>query len=117
MLSQQSMAKVLQLKQQLQGLNKGASSINDYILKVRGIGDGLQSVGQAVSDRDFLLNVLNGLGHEYHPVVLLVSQQHGITLHEAQYMLTIHEQRIEHLNSVASIDVPQPAKFVNNSGG
>ncbi|KAL5749214.1 hypothetical protein ACOSP7_023817 [Xanthoceras sorbifolium] len=117
MFSQQSMAKVLQLKQQLQGLNKGASSINNYILKVRGIGDGLRSVGQAVSDRDFLFNVLNDLGHEYHPVVLLVSQQHGITLHEAQYMLTIHEQRIEHLNSVASIDVPQPANFVNNSGG
>ncbi|KAL5736391.1 hypothetical protein ACOSQ2_031179 [Xanthoceras sorbifolium] len=32
-------------------------------------------------------------------------------------MLMIHEQRIEHLNSVASIDVPQSANFVNNSGG
>ncbi|KAL5799537.1 hypothetical protein ACOSQ4_032421 [Xanthoceras sorbifolium] len=117
MFSQQSMAKVLQLKQQLQSLKKGASSINDYILKVRGIGDGLRSAGQAVSDRDLLLNVLNGLGHEYDPVVVLVSQQHGVTLHEAQYMLMIHEQRIEHLNSVASIDVPQSANFVNNSGG
>ncbi|KAL5748355.1 hypothetical protein ACOSP7_025385 [Xanthoceras sorbifolium] len=117
MFSQQSMTKVLQLKQQLQGLKKGSSSINDYILKVKGIGDGLRSAGQVVYDRDLLLNVLNGLGHEYDPVVVLVSQQSGITLHEAQYMLMIHEQRIEHLNSVASVDVPQSANFVNNSGG
>ncbi|KAL5793692.1 hypothetical protein ACOSP7_002286 [Xanthoceras sorbifolium] len=117
MFFQQFMAKVLQLKQQLQSLNKDASSINDYILKVKGIGDGLRSAGQAIFDRDLLLNVLNGLGHEYDPVVVLGSQQHRVTLHEAQYMLMIHEQRIKHLNSVASIDVPQSTNFVNNNGG
>ncbi|KAL5778513.1 hypothetical protein ACOSQ2_009250 [Xanthoceras sorbifolium] len=116
MFSQQSMAKVLQLKQQLQGLKKGSNSINDYILKVKGIGDGLRSAGQVVSDRDLLLNVLNGLGHEYDPVVVLVSQQSGITLHEAQYMLMIHEQRIEHLNFIVSVDISPSANFVDNNG-
>ncbi|KAL5830411.1 hypothetical protein ACOSQ3_019879 [Xanthoceras sorbifolium] len=115
--SQQSMAKILQLKQQLQSLKKGSSSINDYFLKVKSIGNGLRAVGQAVSDRDLLLNVLNGLGHEYDPVVVLVSQQHSITLLEAQYMLLIHEQRIDHLNSAVHVDVFSSANFVSNNSG
>ncbi|KAL5751217.1 hypothetical protein ACOSP7_025820 [Xanthoceras sorbifolium] len=40
--------------------------------------------------------VLNGLGHEYDPVVVILSQQQStLSLHEAQYMLMTHEQRIE----------------------
>ncbi|KAL5735753.1 hypothetical protein ACOSQ2_030541 [Xanthoceras sorbifolium] len=38
--SQQSVAK------------KGSSSIADFILKVKGIGDGLRSAGQVMTDRD-----------------------------------------------------------------
>ncbi|KAL5790440.1 hypothetical protein ACOSQ2_005328 [Xanthoceras sorbifolium] len=81
-------------------LKKGSSSIADSILKVKGIGDGLRSAVQVMTDRDLLLNVLNGLGHEFNPlVVMITSQQNTISLHEAKYMLMIHEQRIEHLNT------------------
>ncbi|KAL5734434.1 hypothetical protein ACOSP7_032295 [Xanthoceras sorbifolium] len=77
----------------------------------------IESAGQAMSDQDLLLNVLNGLDHEYDPVAVLVSQQSGVTLHEAQYMLMIHEQRIEHLNSTVYVDISLSVNFVNNNGG
>ncbi|KAL5739513.1 hypothetical protein ACOSQ2_028693 [Xanthoceras sorbifolium] len=99
--------------QQLQVLKKGSSSIVDFILQIKGIGDGLRSVREVVTDRDLLLNVLNGLGYDFDPVVVI---QCTMTLHKAQYMLMIHEQRIEHLNSAGQIDVPQPtANFVANA--
>ncbi|KAL5756776.1 hypothetical protein ACOSP7_021207 [Xanthoceras sorbifolium] len=56
--SQQSLTKVLQLKQQLQSLKKGSSTISEHFLKVKSIGNGMRAAGQAVSDRDLLLNVL-----------------------------------------------------------
>ncbi|KAL5737145.1 hypothetical protein ACOSQ2_031933 [Xanthoceras sorbifolium] len=48
---------------------------------------------------------------EYDLVVVLVSQQSSVTFHEAQYMLMIHEQRIEHLNSSVQVEVPPSANF------
>ncbi|KAL5742812.1 hypothetical protein ACOSP7_029544 [Xanthoceras sorbifolium] len=115
--SQQSLAKVLQLKQQLQSVKKGSSSISEYVIKVKGFGDGLKSAGQTVTDRDLLLSVLNGLGHEYDPVVVLISsQQTTMSLYKAQYMLMTHEQLIEHLNSVSQVDISSSANLtVNNS--
>ncbi|KAL5798929.1 hypothetical protein ACOSQ2_003749 [Xanthoceras sorbifolium] len=103
--------------QQLQVFKKDSSYIADFILKVNGIRDGLRSTGQVVTDRDLLLNVLNGLSHDFDPVVVMItSQQSTMTLHEVQYMLMIHEQRIEHLNSDRQIDVPQPTvKFIANA--
>ncbi|KAL5855714.1 hypothetical protein ACOSQ4_005516 [Xanthoceras sorbifolium] len=108
--------------QQLQNLRKVSSSIADFVLKVKVIGDGLRSAGQVITDRDLLLSVLNGLGHDYDPVVVMItSQQHSVSLHEAQYMLMIHEQQIEHLSSISQIEVSAPtANFVaqhNSNGG
>ncbi|KAL5740662.1 hypothetical protein ACOSQ2_029842 [Xanthoceras sorbifolium] len=103
--------------QQLQSVKKGSSSISEYVIKVKGFGDGLKSAGQTVTDRDLLLSVLNGLGHEYDPVVVLISsQQTTMSLYKAQYMLMTHEQLIEHLNSVSQVDISSSANLaVNNS--
>ncbi|KAL5751862.1 hypothetical protein ACOSQ2_022369 [Xanthoceras sorbifolium] len=99
--SRESLAKVLQVKQQLQNAKKGSSTISEFILKVKSFGNGLKCAGQVVTDQDLLLSVLNGLGHEYDPVVVILSQQQfTLSLHEAQYMLMTHEQRIEHFNVV-----------------
>ena len=71
-----------------------------------------------MSDQNLLLSVLNVLSHEFDTVVVLVSfQQNSMSLHEAQYMLMIQEQMIEHLNTVAHVDVIPSANFVSNSNG
>lgn len=65
-----SRARVLQLCFQLQLINKGSMSINDYILKMRRVADNLNAAGQIISDEDLILYILGGLGSEYDLVVV-----------------------------------------------
>ncbi|KAL5761071.1 hypothetical protein ACOSQ2_019909 [Xanthoceras sorbifolium] len=113
--SQQSLAKVLQLKQQLQNAKKG--SISEFVLKVKGIGDALKGAGEVVQNRDLLLSILNGIGHEYDFIaVFIANHSHTMNLQETQYMLMVHEQRIEDLSSTSHIDVANvSANFVANN--
>lgn len=63
-------------------------SIQDYILRMRGIADFLNSAGLIISDDELLLYILRGLSREYDPIVInLTSRQESIFLQEAQYML------------------------------
>jgi hypothetical protein len=57
------MARTMQLRQQLGNIKKGSSSVSDFVLKVKNIGNSLKSAGDRVTDRDLLLSILNGLGH------------------------------------------------------
>ena len=83
-----SKARVLQLRFQLQSTKKGDLSIQDYILKMRGIADSLNSTGLILSDKELLLYILGGLGNEYDPVVInLTSRHESVSLQEAQYLL------------------------------
>ncbi|KAL5798917.1 hypothetical protein ACOSQ2_003737 [Xanthoceras sorbifolium] len=90
--SQQSMAKVLQLKQQLLCLKKGANTVSEFMLKVKSIGDSLKATGEVVRDNDLILSILNGIGHEYDPVAVLISlQKQTMSLQEVQCQLMIHK--------------------------
>ena len=60
-----TLARKMQLKQELSNVKKGNLSINDYVLKVRNIVEKLGSIGVAVEDEDMVLVVLNGLGKDY----------------------------------------------------
>ncbi|KAL5836933.1 hypothetical protein ACOSQ3_014102 [Xanthoceras sorbifolium] len=53
--SQQSLAKILQLCQQLQNIKKGSDSISDFILKIKNIGDALMAVGE---EEDLMADLL-----------------------------------------------------------
>lgn len=78
-----SRARLLQLRFQLQSVKKGSLSINDYILKMKSIANGINVAGQAISDEDLILYILGGLGSEYDPVVInLTSRQDSISLSE-----------------------------------
>ncbi|KAL5850765.1 hypothetical protein ACOSQ4_008778 [Xanthoceras sorbifolium] len=101
--SQKSMAKILNLSQQLQTITKGSHSVSDFVLKIKNIGDALSTAGEEVSERDLLLSLMHGVGYKYDAVVVLISSQRStISLEEAQVLLLIHEQRIEELNSLNS---------------
>ena len=58
--SQQSLAKFLQLKHQLQNVKKGSNTISEFVLKTKTIGDSIKAAGQIVSDFDLILSILNG---------------------------------------------------------
>ncbi|KAL5794665.1 hypothetical protein ACOSP7_003259 [Xanthoceras sorbifolium] len=98
--SQQSLAKILQLRQQLQNIKKGSDSISDFVLKIKNIGDALMAVGEEVTERDLLMSLMNGVRHDYDPVVVLISNQHQtMTLKDAHFSFLMYEQRLLHLDS------------------
>ncbi|KAL5782158.1 hypothetical protein ACOSP7_007187 [Xanthoceras sorbifolium] len=104
--SKHSMARVLQLKQKLQNVKKGSSAISEFFIQIKSLSDSLKAAGHVVIECDLMLSVLNGLGHEYDPVVVLISnEQKTMSFHYAQYLLMMHEQRIEQLNSTTQLEV------------
>ncbi|KAL5856396.1 hypothetical protein ACOSQ3_003854 [Xanthoceras sorbifolium] len=117
------MAKILNLRQQLQTIKKGSHSVSDFVLKIKNIGDALSAAGEEVSERDLLLSLMHGVGHEYDSVVVLISSQRStMSLEEAQFLLLMHEQRIEELNSPTGFGGPTANYAANsirgeNSGG
>ncbi|KAL5788342.1 hypothetical protein ACOSP7_005291 [Xanthoceras sorbifolium] len=99
---------------------KGTLSISDFIMKIGTIGDALITAVHEVSDYDIILSILNGLGHEYDPVVVLISSQaKTMNVQDVQYLLMLHEQRIEQLNTSSVIDVSLgvSANFVTHFDG
>ncbi|KAL5839746.1 hypothetical protein ACOSQ4_012354 [Xanthoceras sorbifolium] len=110
------MAKVLQLKQQLQNTKKRTLSISDYFLKIKTLGEALMVAGQIVTEYNLVLSVISGLGHDYDLVVVLLSSQHKYISLNTQYMLMVHEQRIDQLNSVSQVEISNVmANYTSNS--
>ncbi|KAJ8768405.1 hypothetical protein K2173_021558 [Erythroxylum novogranatense] len=94
------MAKVMQLRNQLQTTRKGGESVTDFVLKIKNIGDELLAAGDDIKEKDLIMSVLNGIGHEFDSVVVLISSQlETVSLENTQYQLMLHEQRITQLNS------------------
>ncbi|KAK2640656.1 hypothetical protein Ddye_028451 [Dipteronia dyeriana] len=63
--SQRSLARIMQLKQHMQSLKKGSDPISDFVVKIKVVGDALVAAGETASDRDMIMNLLNGVGHKY----------------------------------------------------
>uniref|UniRef100_A0A803Q3J9 Integrase catalytic domain-containing protein n=1 Tax=Cannabis sativa TaxID=3483 RepID=A0A803Q3J9_CANSA len=97
-----SRARLLQIRGLLQSTKKGSSTVDDYILKMKGYADHLAAAGQAISDEDLALYILGGLGSEYESIVVsLTSRSEPLTLQELQFMLHSHEVRLQQLSAIA----------------
>ncbi|KAL5753555.1 hypothetical protein ACOSP7_021775 [Xanthoceras sorbifolium] len=88
---------------QIQATKKGSLTITEYVLKLRTMADSLAAAGQPMSDRDLILNVLQGLGSEYDAVIVNITSQHGISLQDAQFQLMSYEARLDRHNSSTSL--------------
>ncbi|PON91412.1 Zinc finger, CCHC-type, partial [Trema orientale] len=111
-----SKARSLQLRLLLQNIKKGSSSIDEYILKMRGLADSLLAAGQPISDEELILYILGGLGSDYEAVVVnLTSRQDSISLQEVQFLLQNQEMRLEHLLSTTSVDLSSPSAHLTSA--
>ena len=63
--SASSKAQIMQLRFEFQTIKKGGDTMMEYILKVKTITDNLAAIGEPVKERDQILQILGGLGHEY----------------------------------------------------
>lgn len=73
--NQQTMAKIMQLRNQLQITKKGGDTVIDFVQKIKTIGDELLAAGDEIHEKDLVMSVLNGIGHEFDPVVVIISSQ------------------------------------------
>jgi gag-polypeptide of LTR copia-type len=63
------MAKKSYLKAELQRIQKGESSIADYLQRIKSLSDSLAAINNKISELDLVTYTLNGLSIEYGPFV------------------------------------------------
>jgi hypothetical protein len=67
-------SRVMLLDAEFRALSQGALSIDEYCRKMKGIADSLADLGELVSDRTFVLNLLRGLNEQYKFMAQLVTR-------------------------------------------
>ena len=94
---------------------KGATSIEEFILKMKTNAHALIVAGQQISDDELILYILGGLGPEFDSAEVNVTSRDSITLLKVQFMLQTHEMRIESQNASNTINLSRStANFVQN---
>uniref|UniRef100_A0A803PRX7 Reverse transcriptase Ty1/copia-type domain-containing protein n=1 Tax=Cannabis sativa TaxID=3483 RepID=A0A803PRX7_CANSA len=102
--SSQSKARMLQLKNQFSTIHKGGQSISDYVDKIQAIADSLAVAESPILYQDLILQLLNGLGPAYDPIVSgITARSDVLTFEEVQALLLAHENRLEHNSSVTDL--------------
>ena len=96
----------MQLRLEFQTTRKGSLTMMEYILKLKSLADNLATIGEPVTDRDQILQLLGGLGANYNSIVaFLTAREDEMSLHSVHSILLTHEQRLSFHNSVAEDNV------------
>lgn len=93
-----SCAKVIQVKEKLQGLKKRRLFVNEYMLKVKLLTDDLEAIDYGISEEEKLISVLGGLDENYDSVFSIITEHmihEKITADDAKSLLQIHKCRLE----------------------
>lgn len=90
----QSRARIVSTRMALATASKGASSVADYFVKMKGLADDMAAVGKKLEDEDLVTYILMGLDEDYESVVTAVTTRvEPITVPELYAQLISHEQR------------------------
>ena len=90
--SASSKAQVMQLRLEFQTIRKGSLSMMEHILRIKNISDNLAAIGESVSEKDQILQLLAGLGADYNSIVAsLTAQEDDLSLHSVHSILLTHE--------------------------
>ena len=99
-------ARVMQLRLEFQTTRKGSLTMMEYILKLKSLADNLATIGEPMTDRDQILQLLGGLGADYNSIVAsLTAHEDEMSLHSVHNILLTHEQQLSFQNSVAEDNV------------
>ena len=90
--SASSKVRVMQLWLEFQTTRKCTMSMMEYLLKVKTIADNLATIGEQVSEKDRVLQVLGGLGADCNPIVAsITAREDDISIHFIHNILLTHE--------------------------
>ena len=92
----QTRAKIDQFKTQLKSSQKGSSSMNDHLLRIKSIVDSLLLVGYSVSTSDHIDAIFEGLPSEYDTLITVVTTRtYSYTVEEIEFIILAQERQIE----------------------
>jgi len=76
--------------------SKGASTFNEYFVKMKGLADEMASAGKNLEDEELVSYILTGLDLEFNPVVSAVATRvEPISVSELYTQLVSFEHRME----------------------
>ena len=96
----------MQLRLEFQTTRKGSLTMMEYILKLKSLEDNLAAIGEPVTDRDQILQLLGGLGVDYNSIVASFKiREDDMSLHSVHNILLTHEQRLGFQNLVTEDNI------------
>ncbi|XP_043721002.1 uncharacterized protein LOC122668512 [Telopea speciosissima] len=106
---QQSTARKSYLRSELHSINKGSSTITEYLHKVKSLADSLAAIDERVKDSDLVTHTLNGLGPDYLNFVITIENLNPpIAFTELRAKLLTHEQCLHKGCASRNSAVPPP---------
>ncbi|KAG6736757.1 hypothetical protein POTOM_060348 [Populus tomentosa] len=109
----------MQLRLELQSINKGSLSIIDYMMKVKGATDSLTVIGEPVLEQDQVMNLIGGLGSDYNAIVTTINiRDNKISIEVVHSMPLDFEYRLEQQSWIEHISTMSAtyASSSNNKG-
>jgi hypothetical protein len=92
----QSRARVMATRMALATASKGASSVAEFFVKMKGLADDMASAGRKLEDEELVTFIITGLGEEFESFVSAVaSRVEPISVNELYAQLIAFEQRKE----------------------
>lgn len=73
MCASQSRARVINTRMALATTQKGNMTVTEYVTKMRGLADEMESAGKKLDDEDLVSYILAGLDAEFNPLVSVIS--------------------------------------------
>jgi gag-polypeptide of LTR copia-type len=109
----------MDLKLQIQSLQKRHLTVKSYLDQKRSLADRLRLIGSPISDVDLQMFVLHGLSIEYDSLVVsLNSRSTAVPFNELAGLLLTHEQRLlKHALNGASSSFSTPVSFSSSNVG
>lgn len=91
-----SRSNVVQLKSNLQSIEKGSDNIEKYLLRVKSARDQLAAIGVKIADEDIMILILKGLPVEFSTVRFMIkAKSTPITMQELRSLLLAAESELE----------------------
>jgi hypothetical protein len=92
-----SESRVLQLDTRFSTFKQGDLSVCDYCRRIKGMADDLRALGETVTDRHLILNLLQGLNKKFdHMKIFIKRSQPFPSFHTVRNDLELEEIEMDH---------------------
>ncbi|KAL5731291.1 hypothetical protein ACHQM5_004036 [Ranunculus cassubicifolius] len=110
-----SRSHILHLKNRLQTMRKGSSSIDNYLQQIKEIADNLAASGSPIPDSDLVYHILNGLPTDYNSFSTSIRIREPPVSADELHSLLLSEELIIETQTKLSISDSQQAFIANFS--